>query len=156
VAFGLVRISRGRPVVRVLPWLLAGGAVLVLGFRWLLAETEPWRVFAFYVVGNLFGQIATSLVWLWATASFDTREAKNVFGFIAGAGIFGASIGGLCTHAFVARTGTLDLLWLGAGFCLLSAAFARRGRASALASFAPVAPVPRARALFESPLVTLL
>jgi AAA family ATP:ADP antiporter len=59
---------------------------------------------------NLFGLVATSLIWLLANTVFDPREARRVFGFIGAAGIAGAILGGSFTEVAAPVLGTHNLL----------------------------------------------
>jgi len=99
-----------RTIVLLFPAL---GGCLAL-FWWLLPLGWGWLVYAFYVWVNLYGLVATSLIWLLANTVFDPREARRVFGLIGAAGIAGAIAGGTFTQAAVAAWGTHNLLLVGA------------------------------------------
>jgi AAA family ATP:ADP antiporter len=136
-ASAFARLSARRSISKSLPFVLAGGALAVAGFRAWLGDSGEEAVFAFYLGVNLFGQLATSLLWLWANESFDTRQARRVFGVIAGAGILGAFVGGVGTEYWVGRFGLLDSLWFAFaawlaafGFSLLEPRSARPVRVS--------------------------
>ncbi|NJK89576.1 MAG: hypothetical protein HC923_09355 [Myxococcales bacterium] len=96
----------------------------LVGCRLLLGLDSEWVYFAFFVWVQLFGLLSTSLVWLWANAAFDAREARRVFGLIATGGIFGAILGGLFTGAFAGLLGARNLVVVAAAlvagvvFCL--------------------------------------
>ena len=97
------------------------GACL-LGFRLLLSLEWGWTYYLFYVWVNLYGLMATSLLWLLANAMFNAREGRRLFGLIGTAGIAGAIIGGVATGWIVTFTGTENLLLVCAGMvglCLL-------------------------------------
>ena len=49
----------------------------------------------FYVWVNCYGVIAPVLVWTLASSVFDTRQARRLFGFIAGGASLGSTLGGL-------------------------------------------------------------
>lgn len=113
--------------------LIAMIGFLVL-FRGLLEVDTAWVYFAFYVWVQLFGLLATSLVWLWANAAFDSRAARRVFGFIGTGGIAGAILGGLFTGQVAPAVGTKNLLWVAIlvlGGVLLCLRFAPRTRIGA-------------------------
>lgn len=93
------------------------GSCLVL-FWWLLPLGWGWLVYAFYVWVNLYGLVATSLIWLLANTLFDPREARRVFGLIGAAGIAGAIAGGAFTQAAVSAWGTHNLLLVSAAAML--------------------------------------
>ena len=58
---------------------------------------------AFYVWVNCFGVIATVQAWSFANSLFDTRQARRLFGLIAGGASLGAMAAGLL--ASCSRTG---------------------------------------------------
>ncbi len=94
----------------------------LIGFRLLLPHGFGWSYYLFYVWVNLYGLMATSLLWLQANASFDAREGRRLFGLIGTAGILGAILGGGLTSWLVAITGTENLLLVCAamiGVCLM-------------------------------------
>ena len=49
----------------------------------------------FYVWVNCYGVIAPVQVWTLASSVFDTRQARRLFGFVAGGASLGAIVGGL-------------------------------------------------------------
>lgn len=119
---GLVRLER-----LVLGTFLALMACLA-GFWLLLPLGWSWTFYLFYIWVNLYGLMATSLLWLLAGALFDARQARRLFGPIATAGITGAILGGLGTGRIVRRVGTEDLLLVCIGLlalCLWLLYFAR-------------------------------
>ena len=61
----------------------------LLGFRLLLPQGWGWSFYLFYVWVNLYGLLATSLLWLLANVIFNPREARRLFGLIGSAGIAG-------------------------------------------------------------------
>jgi ATP:ADP antiporter, AAA family len=85
-------------------------AACLLGFRALLPYGWGWSFYLFYVWVNLYGLMATSLLWLLANVVFNPREARRLFGVIGTAGIAGSIIGGALTSAIVGRVGTENLL----------------------------------------------
>jgi ATP:ADP antiporter, AAA family len=96
----------------------------LLGFRLLLPYGWGWSFYLFYVWVNLYGLMATSLLWLLAGVIFNPREARRLFGLIGSAGIAGAIVGGAFTSWVVTQVGTENLLivcvaLLGGGLLLL-------------------------------------
>ena len=85
-------------------------------------------VYPFYVWVNLFGILATSLVWLLANAVFDAREARRTFGYIAAGGIGGAVLGGLLTRAVAPVIGTGHLLLVASALIAAAGALLRLPR----------------------------
>lgn len=91
------------------------GTFLVLmaclgGFWLLLSLNQSWVFYSFYIWVNLYGLLATSLLWLLAGTLFDARQARRLFGVIGTAGILGAVVGGLATSWIALRVGTEALL----------------------------------------------
>src|SRR6476620_1829390 len=75
------------------------GAIAVQGsVAWLLPA-------AFYVWVNCFGVIATVQAWSFANSLFDTREAKRLFGLIAGGASLGAMAAGVLARVLVEPVG---------------------------------------------------
>ena len=65
----------------------------------------------FYVWVNCYGVIAPVLVWTLASSVFDTRQARRLFGFIAGGASLDAIVGGLLAWVLVSVAGrTEDLI----------------------------------------------
>jgi ATP:ADP antiporter, AAA family len=106
------RLSNAQHGVR---WLFPALALVLLGFWGLFrAGHSDATVYAFFVWVNLYGVLATTLVWLIANVVFDAREARRVFGFIGAGGILGAIAGGGFTQLAVPVVGTTNLLLVGA------------------------------------------
>ncbi len=65
----------------------------------------------FYVWVNCYGVIAPVQIWTLASSVFDTRQARRLFGFIAGGASLGAIVGGLLAWVLVSVAGrTEDLI----------------------------------------------
>ncbi|HJL40832.1 MAG TPA: HEAT repeat domain-containing protein [Myxococcales bacterium LLY-WYZ-16_1] len=116
---GLFAVTYGRyagalRTDRLVWWTLVAMGAVLIGFRGLLGLDAPWVYFVFFVWVQLFGLVATSLLWLWANAAFDARQARRLFGFIGTGGIAGAIAGGLLTGWIAPWIGTRNLLWLAA------------------------------------------
>jgi len=122
------RRSRPMPPRRVVTLLFPLLAVCLLGFWLALPHGHSALIYAFFVWVNLYGLVATSLIWLLANAVFDPREARRVFGFIGAAGIAGAILGAMFTQAAAERVGTHALLLVGASALLLGTALVRGAR----------------------------
>ncbi|MEN9577281.1 MAG: hypothetical protein RJA70_290 [Pseudomonadota bacterium] len=111
-ALTLSKLTRRVPLARLALWVLPILGLCLVGFRVLLASPNGPLTLAFYVWVNLYGHLATALIWLLANAVFDAREARRVFGFVGAMGILGAVFGGGLTQLFSAQVGTLNLLWI--------------------------------------------
>ena len=109
-AFRIERLVRGT--------FLALIAQLLL-FRLLLPLQWSWIFYLFYIWVNIYGLMATSLLWLLANAVFDAREARKIFGFIGTGGIAGAILGGLFTGQAAEVVGTQNLLLVCIGLLVL-------------------------------------
>lgn len=78
---------------------------------------------AFYVWVNCFGVIATVQSWSFANSLFDTREAKRLFGLIAGGASLGAMAAGLLARFLVGPVGgTVNLMLVLSALILAAAA----------------------------------
>lgn len=97
-------------------------AVVLLGFRFLVAIDRPWIFAMLYVSMNLLMTLQSFYTWGVAGAVCTTRQAKRLFPFVAAGGIAGSSIGGLTTGPIVAVIGTPNLLLVWGGLLLVSAA----------------------------------
>lgn len=120
------RSSRPGRAQRVFAVLLPVLALNLLGFWAVLGfRNSDVATYAFFVWVNLYGLVATSLLWIIANSVFDAREARRVFGFIGAGGILGAICGGAFTELAVRTIGTLSLLWVCAGMMVAAAALAQ-------------------------------
>ncbi|MBI2504666.1 MAG: HEAT repeat domain-containing protein [Candidatus Latescibacteria bacterium] len=124
LAGGVAALVFARFSARVRLDRLVLGTFLVLmaclgGFWLLLSLNQPWVFYLFYIWVNLYGLLATSLLWLLAGTLFDARQARRLFGLIGTAGILGAVLGGLATSWIVHRVGTEALLLVCVGLLAL-------------------------------------
>ena len=114
---GLSQRTRLDRIIPVVFLILLSNLLL---FWLVLPRGWAWSFYLFYVWVNIYGLMATSLLWLLANALFDAREARRLFGFIGAAGIGGAIAGGAVTSWIVSRVGTENLLIVCAGMLLAS------------------------------------
>jgi len=93
---------------------LALSVLSILAFRWLLGF--PWVGVAasFYIWVNLFSSVAIYQFWYLANITFNSREAKRLFGFISSGGILGGAVGSAFTRWAGIALGTEALLTLSA------------------------------------------
>lgn len=127
------RISRPTRIQQTILKLFPALAVNLLVFWLLLRHAgNDWLVYLFYVWVNLYGVLATSLIWLLANSLFDAREARRVFGFIGAGGILGAIVGSTVTQWTAEALGTEHLLLLGAVGLLAGCLAAQLPRAAPL------------------------
>lgn len=100
--------------------------VLCLLELWQLLDTgQSWVYYVFNVWVSLFSLVLVSQGWLVASQVFDAREAKRVYGVLAGGAVLGAAVGGSLTAQFAAAVGTRNLLMVSAAFVLLAYVFYR-------------------------------
>lgn len=119
------RASRSAKVEQLVLLTYAGLTGILIAFRFLLELGAPWVAYSFYVFVNLYGLIATSLIWLIANHAFNPREARRTFAVIGTGGIAGAIIGGAITKPLVMWMGTEDLLWVCVGMIAAAGAALR-------------------------------
>jgi AAA family ATP:ADP antiporter len=77
---------------------------------------------AFYVWVNCFGVIATVQAWSFANSLFDTRQARRLFGLIAGGASLGAMAAGLLARFLVEPVGGTVNMMLVLSALILAAA----------------------------------
>ena len=95
----------------------------LLGFWLALPLGWSWLYYLFYTWVNLYGLMATSLLWLMANAVFNAREGRRLFGLIGTAGIVGAVVGGAFTSWIAPIVGTENLLLVCAGVLAVALLF---------------------------------
>jgi len=95
----------------------------LLGFWLALPLGWSWLYYLFYIWVNLYGLMATSLLWLMANAVFNAREGRRLFGLIGTAGIAGAVAGGAFTSWIAPVVGTENLLLVCVGALALALLF---------------------------------
>ncbi|MDP6580553.1 MAG: Npt1/Npt2 family nucleotide transporter [Vicinamibacterales bacterium] len=90
---------------------LAFFIVTFVGF-WYAFTFRPFTLLPalFYVWVNCYGVVAPVQVWTLAGAVFDTRQARRLFGFIAGGASLGAIVGGLLAWTLVGVVRTVPLI----------------------------------------------
>src|SRR5271157_1251202 len=98
------------------------GATCVL--FWALAHySRPgWLYAAFYIWVGMLGVLAPTQVWTLANHLLTTREAKRIFGMVAGGGILGWIFGGYLSKTVAKATGTESLLLAMAGLLFICSA----------------------------------
>jgi len=85
----VVPLERRRQIIGALLFSMA----TVVVFRLLLVEPTAWTAGAFYVWFNVFTLLLVSQFFLITGDLFDPRQAKRIFGFIAGGGLVGGAVG---------------------------------------------------------------
>jgi len=128
------------------------GSLLLFTFNcllfWVLARYYPvgWLYPVIYVWDGIFGVLAPTQVWTLANHVLTTREARRVFGFLAGGGIAGGIFAGLFSKVAAKAFGTESLL-LGMAFflslCLPLVMYIWRQRRDAVAYAGSAEPGPR-------------
>jgi AAA family ATP:ADP antiporter len=103
-------------------------AASVLAFWWTLSyHPAPWLSAAFYVWVNCYGVIASVQAWTFASAVFDMRQARRLFGLVGSGASCGAILGGLLAGILVGALGTINLLLVLAGLIAATAVVANAG-----------------------------
>ena len=79
---------------------------------WVLARFYPgsWLYPVIYAWDGVFGVLAPTQVWTLANHVLTTREARRIFGFLAGGGIVGGIFAGLFSKVVAKAFGTESLL----------------------------------------------
>ena len=103
--------GRGRRAVHI--WTLVFFSLTFVGF-WYASRFRPSSLLPayFYVWVNCYGVIAPVQIWTLASSVFDTRQARRLFGFIAGGASLGAIVGGLLAWVLVSVAGRTENLIL--------------------------------------------
>lgn len=78
------------------------------------AGQSRWIAGSFFVWVSVYNLFAISLFWSVMSDSYDSRDAKRVYGFISAGGSAGALLGSFFADALVKRIGASGLLW----FCI--------------------------------------
>ncbi len=93
-------------------------------FFWALAHySRPgWLYAAFYVWVGMLGVLAPTQVWTLANHLLTTREAKRIFGMVAGGGILGWIFGGYLSKTVAKASGAESLLLAMAGLLIICSA----------------------------------
>jgi AAA family ATP:ADP antiporter len=101
--------GRGRRAVHI--GTLVFFTLTFVGF-WYAFTFRPFTLLPalFYVWVNCYGVIVPVQVWSLAAAVFDTRQARRLFGFVAGGASLGAIVGGLFASTLVGMVGTVNLI----------------------------------------------
>ena len=69
-----------------------------------------WQFFVLYIWVGIYGVLAPAQVWTLANFVLTTREAKRIFGLVAGGAITGFIMGGALTSQLAVPLGTENLL----------------------------------------------
>jgi AAA family ATP:ADP antiporter len=80
--------------------------------QWESQNVQWWTSRIFFVWVNIFSLFATSVFWSVMADSFDSSQAKRLFGIVAAGGTSGAIVGSLLTSQIAAIVPTATLLWI--------------------------------------------
>jgi ATP/ADP translocase len=111
-------VARSRLVVASYAGVAATLVLLALGLRG--ASPPGWLPWVLYVWSSVFGLFVVLQFWLLASEQFDVREAKRVFGFVAGGAIFGGLAGGAVARALASSVSGFGLLLIAAALLLMA------------------------------------
>jgi AAA family ATP:ADP antiporter len=113
------RLGARRVTTAALLFLSLNVLVFWYAFR---QDPTPRLTAVFYVWVNCFGVIAPVHAWSYASALFDTRQAKRLFGLIGSGASLGAIVGGFLARVLVEPMGgSINLLLVLALLILLAA-----------------------------------
>jgi len=88
-----------------------GAMVGVLLVFWVLFQTPAaWVSAAFFVAGKILGLLLISQFWTLANLVYDPRQAKRLFGLIAGGAPLGGIAGSALLTVYAEQIGTTNLL----------------------------------------------
>lgn len=113
-------------------------------------------VYVFYIGVALFGLIATSQFWLQANLLFSSLEAKRLFGIIGAGAIAGGISGGYLTSLFTQWIGSRNLLFVAAGFLIISMIICKRIWNEFLPEFHDARQAKKPKSLQEYPLKLII
>jgi AAA family ATP:ADP antiporter len=107
-----------------IPAVYAVSIACLLGFR-LAFEIVPkshelWVAYPYYVFVSVFNLFVVSVFWGFMADLWQLDQAKRLYGFIGAGGTIGAFGGALLTSWLATRLGTVNLLFVSAGFLLVS------------------------------------
>ncbi|MBN2431303.1 MAG: cyclic nucleotide-binding domain-containing protein [Acidobacteria bacterium] len=109
-----------------------------------LGVKTPWLFYTFYIWMSIFGVLVPSQFWLLANHVYDPREAKRLFGQLAGMAIAGGITGGYFVRLTVHVFGSQNMILANIiGQCLLAGLVLLIWRRSRLSLRAPSVPRPR-------------
>jgi ATP:ADP antiporter, AAA family len=96
------------------------------------SEWHAWLGRVFYVWTSVFNLFVVSVFWALMSDTFDTEQAKRLFGLITVGGTLGAIVGAAVTSSLVRYLGTGNLLLFSAALLELAAWGVRHFPASAV------------------------
>jgi len=106
------RFSKKTPLLKLI--LFSHGFLLMnMVVFWLFFTADvraPWLFYTFYIWMSIFGVLVPSQFWLLANHVYDPREAKRIFGPLAGMAIAGGICGGYFVQLTVHLFGTQNML----------------------------------------------
>ncbi|HEX2676310.1 MAG TPA: HEAT repeat domain-containing protein, partial [Polyangiales bacterium] len=101
-------------------------AIFVVVFRQLIELSQPWLYYALVIWMELSAILSITLFYSFAGDYFSPRDARRLYGFIAGGMALGTVVSGEAIHFAVPLVGTKNLLYAGAAILLGNAALALR------------------------------
>jgi len=93
---------------------------ILIFFWWMVGSKHIWVIYAFNIWVSLFSIILVAQGWFVAANTFNTREAKRLYGILGVGSVIGAAFGGSFTAATVKIIGTNNLILASAGMVVLS------------------------------------
>jgi len=143
------RFSKKVPLLRLIlfthAFILSNMAAFWIFFS--LGVKAPWLFYTFYIWMSIFGVLVPSQFWLLANHVYDPREAKRLFGQLAGMAIAGGITGGYFVRLTVHIFGSKNMIIANiVAQCLLALLVLLIWRRSRLTSHTPAETRPRTAA----------
>jgi AAA family ATP:ADP antiporter len=124
VGAAYARFGAHRRLDRMLPATALFFAATLVAVRLALARAGTWLPAALYAWVEVMGTLTLIQFWSFASALCDSRQAKRLFGLVAGGGTVAGVVAGFAVGALARRGGTPALLWLGAAYLVAAAGMA--------------------------------
>ena len=139
----VARLPRARFVPIAYRFFALNLVVFFLLYLLLPEGSRVWVGRAFYLWTSVFNLFVVSVFWGFMADTFDSEQAKRLFGFIGVGGTLGGIVGSAVTATLVKATGTAALLLISAALLELAVFCSRRlaGRFSGQARTATNVPV---------------
>lgn len=110
---------------RILALIVYAFFAICLTVFWYLIRFEvdsTWTARAFFVWVSVFNLFAVSLFWSFLADTFDSQQAKRLFGLIAAGGTLGGLCGSFLAQRVVERIGVAQLLLIPLAFIVVLSA----------------------------------
>jgi len=106
----IAKLRRSTLIAVVYRFFIANLLVFWWSFQTESPDVRVWVARVFFVWASVFGVYATTVFWSVLTDIFNSREAKQSFGFIAAGGTVGAIVGSVAASLLADHLSTHSLL----------------------------------------------